>query len=57
MVKYHKSKEVNAARELLKTLIPAAEMIGKAFRKDWKVVLHNLAKPENSVINTVRGKK
>lgn len=41
--------------ELLKNLIPTVEMIGKTFGRHCEVVLHDLTKPENSVVYTVNG--
>lgn len=41
--------------ELLKSLIPVAETVGKTFGKSCEVVLHDLTTPENSVVYVVNG--
>ena len=41
--------------ELLTSLIPVAETIGRTFGKSCEVVLHDLTTPENSVVYTVNG--
>ena len=40
---------------LLKSLIPIAETIGKTFGNRCEVVLHDLTRPEKSVVYTVNG--
>lgn len=41
--------------EMLKSLIPIADTIGKMFGKNCEVVLHDLTQPENSVVYVVNG--
>lgn len=41
--------------ELLKSLIPTAEAIGRTFGRNCEVVLHDLTTPENSVVYVVNG--